>query len=126
MTNPRGTAPPDHDWSNMPTTTTARAALFATGMAVGLALGIPAGGWLATESMPDDVTVPAHTVAAPAEDDPGWSCVDSGNHICGPLSDDFGHTPGCYDDGGVFVAPWPCHVVVNPQTGEGDVYTGLA
>ena len=58
------------------------------------------------------------------EDDPGWSCVDSGNRVCGPLSDDWGHAPGCYDEGGVLVASWPCHVVVNPATGEGDVYEG--
>ena len=45
---------------------------------------------------------------APQEDDPGWSCVDQGNRVCGPLSDDYGHTPGCYDDGGVLVELWPC------------------
>lgn len=45
---------------------------------------------------------------SPQEDDPGWSCVDAGNRVCGPLSDDWGHTPGCYDDGGVIVALWPC------------------
>lgn len=57
------------------------------------------------------------------EDDPGWSCADNGNRICGPLSDDWGHTPGCYDDAGALVATWPCYVVVDPVTGEGDVYT---
>ena len=46
--------------------------------------------------------------ASPQEDDPGWSCVDDGNRVCGPQSDDWGHTPGCYDDGGVLVALWPC------------------
>lgn len=49
-----------------------------------------------------------HAYASPAEDDPGWSCVDAGNHVCGPRSDDYGHIPGCYDDGGVLVALWPC------------------
>lgn len=61
--------------------------------------------------------------AQPAEDSPGWSCVDAPRHVCGPASDDYGHTPGCYDDGGVFVAPWPCHVVVN-RDGSADIYSG--
>lgn len=61
----------------------------------------------------------------PLEDEPGWSCVDQGNHICGPDNSN-GVPPGCYvplseaerlglaisdrdaDDGGVLFAPWPC------------------
>lgn len=53
------------------------------------------------------MTTNAHA-ESPQEDDPGWSCIDAGNRVCGPLSDDWGHTPGCYDDGGVIVALWPC------------------
>jgi len=35
------------------------------------------------------------------------SCVDDGDRVCGPGNAE--HIPaGCYDDGGVFVAPWPC------------------
>lgn len=55
------------------------------------------------------------------EDAPGWSCVHDGNRVCGPTNDE-GVPAGCYDDGGALVAPWPCHVVVDPATGEGDVY----
>lgn len=56
------------------------------------------------------------------EDDPGWSCIDSASRVCGPLSDDWGHTPGCYDDTRTLVASWPCSVVVNPD-GSSDIYT---
>ena len=48
------------------------------------------------------------------EDDPGWSCVRDGNRICGPGNTE-GVPAGCYDDGGVMVADWPCTVVVNPD-----------
>lgn len=57
------------------------------------------------------------------EDDPGWSCVDDGNRICGPNNPE-GKPAACYDDGGVIVALWPCHVVVNPD-GSSDVYEGV-
>lgn len=63
--------------------------------------------------------------ATPQEDDPGWSCVTMGDQICGPDSDDQGHTPGCYSDTGELVAPWPCYLVVNPD-GSADVFTGSA
>lgn len=61
---------------------------------------------------------PAHRVE---EDDPGWSCVSDGNRICGPANSE-GKPAGCYDDGGVMVAAWPCYVVVNGK-GDADVYT---
>lgn len=54
------------------------------------------------------------------EDDPGWDCVSMGDRSCGPTNTQ-GVTAGCYDDGGVLVAPWPCHIVVNPD-GSSDVY----
>lgn len=57
--------------------------------------------------------------SGPQEDEPGWSCVDDGNRICGPGNTN-GAPAGCYDDGGVLVAVWPCHVIVN----SADVYTG--
>lgn len=44
------------------------------------------------------------------EDSPAWSCVDDGNRICGPNNPE-GQPAGCYDEGGVLVAHWPCHVV---------------
>lgn len=59
--------------------------------------------------------------AAPNEDQPGWSCVDDGNRVCGPHNAQ-GAPAGCYDEGGVLVAAWPCYVVVNPD-GSSDVYT---
>ncbi|MEH3142512.1 MAG: hypothetical protein PGN37_20535 [Mycobacterium kyogaense] len=46
--------------------------------------------------------------------------------MCGPLGDNWGHAPGCYNEAGALVAVWPCHVVVDPGTGESNVYTGLA
>lgn len=87
---------------------------FATGIFVGIALGIPTGGIVAQAH--------ADPAGQTQEDDPGWSCVDSRDHVCGPASDDWGHTPGCYDDGGVLVAAWPCSVVANAD-GSSDVYT---
>lgn len=64
-----------------------------------------------------------HAQASPGlqEDDPGWSCVDDGNRVCGPGNEQ-GVPAGCYDEGGVLVAVWPCYVVVNPD-GSSDVYT---
>jgi len=68
------------------------------------------------------ITAPAPTIT---EDSPAWSCVDDGNRICGPANPE--HKPaGCYDDGGVLVAPWPCHIVIDPATGDADAYTGAA
>lgn len=54
------------------------------------------------------------------EDDPAWDCTTMGNRICGP-SNAQGAVAGCFDEGGVLVAPWPCTVVVNPD-GSADVY----
>lgn len=47
------------------------------------------------------------THQAITEDDPRWSCVDDGNKVCGPGNSN-GVPAGCYDDGGVLVAEWPC------------------
>lgn len=41
----------------------------------------------------------------PTEDSPEWSCVDDGNHICGPNNSE-GVPPGHYDEGGVLDVPW--------------------
>lgn len=65
-------------------------------------LAIPAG-ILAAEL----TAAPGAVAGGPNEDDPGWSCVDDGNRICGPGNDN-GVAPGCYDDGGVLEFPWPC------------------
>jgi len=51
------------------------------------------------------------------EDSPSWSCVDDGNRICGPGNAQ-GAPAGCYDDGGVLIASWPCFVV---ETDDGDL-----
>lgn len=69
------------------------------------------------------LTAPAAAAQSPQEDDPGWSCVTAGNHVCGPDSDDAGHAPGCYSDTGVLVAKWPCFVRIDAVTGDADVYT---
>jgi hypothetical protein len=45
--------------------------------------------------------------ATAEEDEPGWSCVDDGNRVCGPGNEE-GKPAGCYDDGGVMYAEWPC------------------
>lgn len=89
---------------------TAHRITFATGVFVGLAFGIAAG----------PLVAPAHADTI-NEDDPGWSCVDDGNRICGPGNAQ-GAPAACYDEGGVIVAVWPCSVVVNPD-GSSDVYT---
>lgn len=50
----------------------------------------------------------AQVFAAPISDDsPQWSCVDDGNRVCGPGNSN-GVPAGCYDDGGVLWAVWPC------------------
>ncbi|WP_431231351.1 hypothetical protein ACQ856_17320 [Mycolicibacterium psychrotolerans] len=75
---------------------------------------------------PQAAATPAPSTTAHAhpvqEDDLGWSCVDDGNRICGPGNPE-GKPAACYDDGGVIVALWPCHVVVNSD-GSGDVHEG--
>lgn len=86
--------------------------VFGTGLFIGFSFGAITGAFVPRAD------------AGPLEDEPGFSCVDDGNRICGPGNTE-GKPAGCYDDGGVLVAPWPCHVVVNPATGEGDVHTGL-
>lgn len=100
----------------MPSTTGDRIVTVAAGILIGFAIGVPTGA---------AITAANENHAAPAEDEPGFSCVDDGNRICGPGNAE-GKPAGCYDTGGVLVAPWPCHLVVNPATGEGDVYTGQA
>lgn len=67
-------------------------------------------------------TAPQHDQVQ--EDEPGWDCKVNGNRICGPTNDQ-GVQAGCYNDQGSLVAVWPCHVVVDPSTGEGDVYSDL-
>lgn len=108
----------------MPSTLGDRLAMIAAAALVGFSFGIPVGAIIAGPD--DEAPVRIHSVVtdAPMEDEPGWSCVDNGNHICGPGNAN-GAPAGCYDTGGVMVAPWPCHVVVN-QAGEGDVYAGTA
>lgn len=66
--------------------------------------------WLATMAVGAAIGLAAcnapEASASPLEDEPGFSCVDDGNRVCGPGN---GQAPaGCYDDGGVLVAVWPC------------------
>lgn len=82
----------------MPTTTTAKRLAFATGLALGLAIGVPAGGWISE----------AH--AAPiTEDDPAWDCRTMGDLVCGPANGN-GVAPGQYA-GGALVKAWPTATV---------------
>ncbi len=86
---------------------------FAAGMLIGAALGLPIG-----------PAIIAQAQAAPiVEDDPAWSCATMGNRICGPANTNQ-LAAGCYNDSAQLVAPWPCHVIVDPSTGVGDVYEG--
>lgn len=85
------------------------------GILIGTAIGIPAG----------MIASPAAYAALIEEDSPNWDCRTQGNRVCGPDNTQ-GVAAACYSDRGVIVALWPCHVVVNASTGEGDVYTGLA
>ncbi len=96
--------------------TTKPHAFLAAGIVIGAAFGIPAGAIIST----------APAIAAPAvtEDSPAWDCIFDGNRICSPTNA-HGAAPGCYNDRGALVAPWPCHVVVNAD-GSADVYTGPA
>ncbi|AER48977.1 hypothetical protein SEA_DONNY_65 [Mycobacterium phage Donny] len=102
-----------------------RAVLFAAGVFVGLAAGLPTGLAIA-EPRDHQVTHPEATPTSTvqttiSEDDPAWDCRTMGNRVCGPET----ATPGCWDEHGKLVGIWPCHVVVDPETGEGDVYAGL-
>ena len=51
------------------------------------------------------------------EDESGWSCVDHGNHVCGPGNPQ-GVPAGRYDLGGVLMDLWP----VDPFAWDGDEY----
>lgn len=76
--------------------------MFVLGAAVGLSVGIPAGGWLGDHAEPRAITVPAtdgepgaytyvqrmtDLVDPPAEDEPGWDAERHGNGIVGPAWD---------------------------------------
>lgn len=83
---------------------------------VALSAGVIVGGVaLASESNDTD------PLTSITEDSPGWSCVDDGNHVCGPGNSE-GKPAGCYDAGGVMVEAWPCYVVSTGNNGT-DVYT---
>ena len=82
----------------------------AAGILIGAAIGVPIGPAIIT----------AHAAPAIQEDDPGWDCVSMGNRVCGPTNSQ-GIEAGCYNDAAQLVAPWPCHVVVNPD-GSSDAY----
>ncbi|QHB37799.1 hypothetical protein I5G63_gp058 [Mycobacterium phage Imvubu] len=87
--------PPGTDWSNMPTTTAAKRIAFGTGLALGLAIGVPAGGWITAQASADpgpatiDLADIPHPEAIPVcavedcSDQPGqigmWLDTDTGN-----------------------------------------------
>jgi hypothetical protein len=71
-----------------------------------MAYGLVATVWLFGGSMVEGVADLAEAHAS--EDDASWSCVDDGNHVCGPGNPE-GKPAACYDDGGVIVAMWPCN-----------------
>lgn len=79
-----------------------------------------AAGWLGAASLALASPEPASSVAVPNEDEPGWNCAIQGNRMCGP-GNSSGLQPGCYNDLGQLVAPWPCLVEVHPD-GTADVY----
>ena len=83
------------------------------GVLISAAIGVPLAG----------PTIAISHATAIQEDDPGWDCRTMGDRICGPTNSNL-VAAGCYNDGAQLVAPWPCHVVVDPMTGEADVYTG--
>lgn len=85
-------------------------------------LGLVATAGIITASALGIWFAPLASADGPLEDEPGWSCVDDGNRICGPGNAN-GVPAGCYDDGGVLVAAWPCYVVIDPATGDSDVFT---
>jgi hypothetical protein len=99
------------------------AATLATGVFVGMAIGMPVGAYLAPST--HDIAAPAVHLATITEDDPAWNCITDGNRVCGPANTN-DVAPGCYDDAGSLVAPWPCHVIGDLRTGEADVFTGPA
>lgn len=79
--------------------------------------------WVASAAIAfGGIAMASHANAeGPQEDEPGWSCVDDGNRVCGPGNSN-GVPAGCYDDGGVLEASWPCHVEIDPETGDSDIY----
>ncbi|CAA0136346.1 Uncharacterised protein [Mycolicibacterium vanbaalenii] len=70
-------------------------ALFASGLVLGAAFGVPAGGVLVASAQ-----------AAPVvqEDDPGWDCRTMGDRVCGPTNAQ-GVAAGLYRDGAL-VSAW--------------------
>lgn len=104
-----------------------RIVTFATGMFVGITLGLVAGHAAQAKADPATCwqlqgTLIQIACPLPEEDDLGWDCVRNGNRICGPDNTQ-GRPAGCYDELGLLVAPWPCHVVINAD-GSSDVYDG--
>lgn len=80
---------------------------FLAGLAVGLTPGLLFAAVAAPErtDLPSTSTTSAQAAASPMEDQPGWSCVDDGNRICGPGNSQ-GAPAGLYDAGGVLVLTW--------------------
>lgn len=100
--------------SHLRASTHASHAFLAAGIVIGAAFGIPAGAIISS--------APATAAPAVTEDSPAFDCIFDGNRICSP-SNPQGVAPGCYNDRGALVAPWPCHIVVNAD-GSSDVYAG--
>ncbi len=91
----------------MSASTPDRVVMFCTGLAVGLALGIPGGAWLAGEArthQPSLESAPGPGTAI-TEDDPRWDCTTMGDQVCGPTNAT-GAWPGRYEHGNL-VEAWP-------------------
>lgn len=70
--------------------------IFAAGIVIGAAFGLPAGGIMLA-------TAEAQPVLQ--EDDPGWDCRVHGDGVCGPGNSN-GVPAGLYDAAGQLVASW--------------------
>lgn len=85
----------------------------ATGIFIGLALGIPLGAAI----------TPAHADPI-AEDDPAWDCRVNGNQVCGP--DNSNHVaPGLYRAGRL-ASPWPTATLCDHPPTLPDLMLGTA
>ena len=87
-----------------PPTRRGNAVVLAIGSVMAL-LSMLAGMLLLTPNLVEPVIGKVVAVAA-EEDQPGWSCVDDGNKVCGPGNPE-GVPAGRYDEGGVLIDPWP-------------------
>lgn len=82
----------------------AHAWTFASGTALGFAIGLLAAPLISAHDTPNDA-ISARVITSSADDSPAFSCVDDGNRICGPGNAQ-GAPAGLYDTGGVLMLTW--------------------